>query len=60
MQSAFCIPIKVRNEVLHVLEFFSPKASEPDPELLQTLAAIGNQLGQMIERKRRRGSAARE
>lgn len=52
MQSAFCIPIKARNEVLHVLEFFSPKASEPDPELLQTLAAIGNQLGQMIERKR--------
>ncbi len=52
MQSAFCIPIKARNEVLHVLEFFSPKATEPNPELLHTLAAIGNQLGQMIERKR--------
>jgi PAS domain S-box-containing protein len=52
MQSAFCIPIKTLDKVLHVLEFFSPKASRPDPELLQTLAAIGTQLGQMIERKR--------
>ena len=52
MQSAFCIPIQTHEEVLHVLEFFSPKASQPDPELLQTLAAIGAQLGQMIERKR--------
>lgn len=52
MQSAFCMPIKSGSEVLHVLEFFSPKKTLPDPELLQTLATISNQLGQMIDHKR--------
>lgn len=52
MQSAFWVPIKSGSEVLHVFEFFSPKISLPDPELLTTLAAIGTQLGQMIDRKR--------
>jgi PAS domain S-box-containing protein len=51
MGSAFGVPIKVSGEVRHVLEFFSPKISLPDPELLQTLSAIGNQLGHLIERK---------
>jgi PAS domain S-box-containing protein len=51
MGSAFGIPIKVCGEVQHVLEFFSPKISLPDPELLQTLSAISNQLGHLIERK---------
>jgi PAS domain S-box-containing protein len=51
MGSAFGVPIKVAGEVLHVLEFFSPKIALPDPELLQTLGAIGSQLGQLIERK---------
>jgi PAS domain-containing protein len=45
------VPIKVRGEVRHVLEFFSPKIALPDPELLQTLSAISNQLGQLVERK---------
>jgi PAS domain S-box-containing protein len=51
MGSAFGVPIKVRGEVRHVLEFFSPKISLPDPELLQTLGAISNQLGHLVERK---------
>jgi PAS domain S-box-containing protein len=51
MNSAFGIPIKVGGEVMHVLEFFSPKASEPDPELLQMLAVIGTQIGYLVERK---------
>jgi len=52
MRSAFGVPVKVRSEVIHVLEFFSPKVSHADPELLQMLAAIGDQLGQLIEHKR--------
>lgn len=52
MNSAYCFPIKTATEVIQVLKFFSPKISQPDAELLQTLAAIGSQLGQMIERKR--------
>ncbi len=51
MGSAFCVPIKVRGEVRHVVEFFSPKISLPDPELLQTLGVVANQLGHLIERK---------
>lgn len=51
MGSAFGVPIMVAGEVLHVLEFFSPKIALPDPELLQTLGAIGSQLGHLVERK---------
>lgn len=52
MGSAFGVPIKVMGEVRHVVEFFSPKISLPDPELLQTLGLIASQIGQLIERKR--------
>ncbi len=51
MGSAFGVPIKVEGKVRHVLEFFSPKIALPDPELLQTLGAIGSQLGHLLERK---------
>lgn len=52
MSSAFAVPVRVRGQVVHVLEFFSPKISLPDPELLQTLGVIASELGHMIERKR--------
>ena len=52
MSSAFAVPVRVSGEVLHVLEFFSPKISLPDPELLLTLGSITSELGHMIERKR--------
>jgi PAS domain S-box-containing protein len=51
MGSAFCVPIKVHGEVRHVVEFYSPTIALPDPELLQTLGIIGNQLGHLVERK---------
>ena len=52
MSSAYAVPIQVGGEVLHVLEFFSPKVSFADPELLQTLGTIASALGHLIERKR--------
>ena len=52
MRAAFGIPVKAGGEVIHVLEFFSPKVSHADPDLLQMLAAIGVQLGQLIDNKR--------
>jgi PAS domain S-box-containing protein len=52
MSSAFAVPVRVSGEVVHVLEFFSPKISLHDPELLQTLGTIATALGHMIERKR--------
>ena len=51
MESAFGVAVKVHGEVQHVVEFFSSKISLPDPELLQTLGVIANQLGHLIERK---------
>ncbi len=52
MCSAFAIPITVNGEIRTVLEFFSPKITLPDPELVQTLGAISSQLGHLVERKR--------
>ena len=52
MASAFGVPVEVRGEVCHVLEFFSPKIAPPDHELGQTLGAIASQLSYLIERKR--------
>jgi len=52
MSSAYAVPVQVEGRVLHVLEFFSPKTSLADPELLQTLGTIASALGHMIERKR--------
>ncbi len=52
MSSAFAVPVRVSGQVVNVLEFFSPKNSAPDPELLQTLGGIATELGYLIERKR--------
>ncbi len=52
MSSAFAIPIAVNGAVRFVLEFFCPRITLPDPELVQTLGAISSQLSHLIERKR--------
>ena len=51
MRSAYGVPIALGGTVSLVLEFFSPKVSPAEPELLQTLRGIAGQLGQIIERK---------
>ena len=52
MSAVFAVPVAVKGEVCMVLEFFSRKIALPDTELLQTLGAIANQLGHLMERKR--------
>jgi PAS domain S-box-containing protein len=53
LHSACAFPIRgAENEVLGIIEFFSPRIEQPDDELLQMLAAVGSQIGQFIERKR--------
>lgn len=50
---AFCaFPVLVGREVQAVCEFFSPDPLPPDPELLDTMAAVGAQLGRLVERDR--------
>jgi PAS domain S-box-containing protein len=51
LRSVLVFPIKLRSEVLGVLEFFSARALPPDAELLAVFVALGTQIGQFIERK---------
>ena len=51
MRSAFGFPIKVRGEVIAILEFFSGVAVEPDTDLMQTFHSIGDQVGRVFERR---------
>jgi len=52
LHAAIGFPILLEGEVLGVIEFFSREIRQPDQELLNTLATIGSQIGQFIERKR--------
>ncbi|MBD2485639.1 PAS domain S-box protein [Planktothrix sp. FACHB-1365] len=51
LQTAFGFPIQDGKDVLGVMAFFSQEKTSPDPELMQTMTAIGSQLGQFIKRK---------
>jgi signal transduction histidine kinase len=44
-------PVMAENRAVGVLEFFSDKTIEPKAEMLESLAAVGLQLGRVIERK---------
>ncbi|MEO7970168.1 MAG: PAS domain S-box protein [bacterium] len=52
LRGAFGFPIKLGEEVLGVIDFFSPEVRTPDDELLRIVASIGGQIGQFTERKR--------
>jgi PAS domain S-box-containing protein len=51
LHAAFAFPITLGDQVLGVVEFFSPRIREPDQALLETVAAIGRQIGQFLERE---------
>src|SRR5947208_2951185 len=52
LHAAFGFPILLSGEVLGVVELFSREIRQPDKELFNTIATIGSQIGQFIERKR--------
>ncbi len=52
LHGAFAFPLKIRNEVLGVIEFFSTTSREPDGDLVKMMHAIGGQIGQFVERMR--------
>jgi PAS domain S-box-containing protein len=52
LHGAFGFPIILGNEVLGVIEFFSPEIRQLDDDVLQMMTAVGSQVGQFIERKR--------
>jgi PAS domain S-box-containing protein len=52
LHAAFCFPILSARGVLGVIEFFTGEPRELDSELLGTMAALGDQIGQAVERRR--------
>jgi PAS domain S-box-containing protein len=52
LHSALAFPILLGTEVLGVMVFFAGRIGQGDRESLDLFAAIGNQIGQFIERKR--------
>jgi PAS domain S-box-containing protein len=51
LHGAFGFPIGLRTETLGVMEFFSREIQRPDPALLESMRAIGSQIGSFIERR---------
>jgi signal transduction histidine kinase len=52
LQAAFAFPIRIGDEELGVIECFSKNVESRDNALLEMLSAIGNHIGQFIERHR--------
>jgi len=59
LHCAFGFPIRVGDQVIGVIEFFSPEIRNPDHDVLQMFDAIGSQIGQFIERRRAEASLER-
>jgi PAS domain S-box-containing protein len=52
LHAAFCFPIRSARGVLGVIEFYTGEPCELDAELLATMANLGDQIGQAVERRR--------
>jgi len=52
VKGAAAFPVLVEENVVAVLEFFSPEPVEPDETMLEVMAAVGTQLGRVVERRR--------
>ena len=53
IRSAFAFPVLSGGEVIALLEFFAVDLSDQDDALLEMMALVGNQLGQVADRTRR-------
>jgi PAS domain S-box-containing protein len=51
LQSGLGFPIRLHDDVLGVVEFYSVRGMQPDPRVLTLLATLGTQIGQFIERQ---------
>ncbi|MCI0699633.1 MAG: ATP-binding protein [Planctomycetia bacterium] len=59
LHAAFGFPIRVGEEVLGIIEFFSHEIRQPDEDLLRMFSTVGGQIGQFIERRRAEDSLRR-
>lgn len=51
-RGAFGFPLKQDGRVMAILEFFSTSPAPPEPGLMLTVRALGEQVGRVFERKR--------
>jgi len=59
LRSALGAPIAFGGKVLGIVGLFARDVHEPDDKLLDTFGAIGQQIGQFVERKRSEGALRR-
>ncbi len=59
LRGAFGFPIKIGNDVVTVLEFFSEDEAKADERLLKIVSSIGLQVGQVQQRRRAQEELAR-
>ncbi len=52
VHATFAFPIKMRNEILGVIEFLSPAVREQDDNVVKTVEAIAGEISQFAERMR--------
>lgn len=52
LRSAVGFPVRLKDEVVAVLELFSEQVREPSGELLEMMSDLGSQLGRVVERRR--------
>lgn len=51
LRSAFAFPIRLGEETIGVMEFFSKYVRELRPGVVEMISTLGSQIGQFIERK---------
>ncbi len=52
LRSGFAVPLRIGTETLGTFEFFKRETSAPDADVLMLVHALGNHVGQFIERTR--------
>jgi PAS domain S-box-containing protein len=52
LRAAFCFPIRSARGALGVIELFAGEPRRLDAEVLATMSALGDQIGQAVERRR--------
>lgn len=60
VRGVFGFPITTGDDVIAVMEFYSPQPMAPDAQLLEMVASIGSQLGRLMERSRAQEAQARQ
>ncbi|MGI2902719.1 GAF domain-containing protein [Tolypothrix sp. VBCCA 56010] len=60
LHGAFGFPIRSGNNILGVITCFNQQTQQPDPDLVQMMTSLGQQVGQFIERKQAKEELQRQ